>query len=278
MLNKNIQVLVLAITFAIQIPCNVFSQNIILNGDFENEEDGLAYWETRTIEGTNASATVIDGEVFINNVSGVRFTGEVSLHQSFSEDQISMFEEDELYTISFDGRSIKFDAEILLLLIEVNNASNNFLANTTITLDSLMTSYSQTFEFDPIDVSNEIGIYIGLGSGDPGYYFDNIKIEKEVITSAETSARIPSFELIQNYPNPFNPSTNISFTISQPSILSLKIYDLMGREVAHLIDDSFFNPGKYSVKFDASSLPSGIYMYQLSSDKLVQSKKMTLIK
>ena len=83
--------------------------------------------------------------------------------------------------------------------------------------------------------------------------------------------------LSNNYPNPFNPSTKIEFRISDPGIVSLKVYDLLGREVADLINQE--KPtGSYEVTFDASKLPSGVYYYKLSSGSFSETKKMMLFK
>ncbi|MFA7421922.1 MAG: T9SS type A sorting domain-containing protein [Melioribacteraceae bacterium] len=86
------------------------------------------------------------------------------------------------------------------------------------------------------------------------------------------------FNLEQNYPNPFNPSTQIKFGISEASNIELKIYDILGREVAVLINKEFMNAGSYSVKFNAGNLASGIYIYKLSTEKNTISKKMQLLK
>ena len=85
------------------------------------------------------------------------------------------------------------------------------------------------------------------------------------------------YTLSQNYPNPFNPSTQIRFTITQTGMTSLKVYDVMGREVATLVDESM-SPGAYTVKFDASHLSSGTYMYVLTSGSARLTNKMMLVK
>lgn len=86
------------------------------------------------------------------------------------------------------------------------------------------------------------------------------------------------FELYQNYPNPFNPKTVIRFHIPFISIVSLKIYDVLGREITILIDNEETHSGTNEVEFDASKLASGIYFYTLFSNNKILSKKMMLIK
>jgi len=83
------------------------------------------------------------------------------------------------------------------------------------------------------------------------------------------------FELSQNYPNPFNPSTKIKYQIATSNPVSLKIYDVLGNEVASLVDE--VQPsGNYEVTFDASSLSSGTYFYKLQAGSLVETRKMVL--
>lgn len=81
----------------------------------------------------------------------------------------------------------------------------------------------------------------------------------------------------QNYPNPFNPSTNINFNIPQNGLTTLKIYNVLGKEIATLVNENK-QSGEYSVTFNASNLPSGIYFYTLSNGNLTQSKKMVFMK
>ena len=85
------------------------------------------------------------------------------------------------------------------------------------------------------------------------------------------------FKLDQNYPNPFNPSTNISFELPSASVVQLKVYNLLGQEVASLVDGRL-NSGNHSVNFDASTLSSGVYIYRLSSGGMSYSRKMILVK
>jgi hypothetical protein len=86
-----------------------------------------------------------------------------------------------------------------------------------------------------------------------------------------------NYTLSQNYPNPFNPTTNIRYSISKESQVSLKVYDIMGREVANLVS-SRQAAGSYEVNFNAAKLASGIYFYKLNAGNFIQTKKMQLIK
>jgi hypothetical protein len=86
-----------------------------------------------------------------------------------------------------------------------------------------------------------------------------------------------ALQLQQNYPNPFNPSTTIEYSIADEGQVMLKIFDILGREVAELVNE-VKSPGTYSVSFDGLRLASGVYIYQLSAADFVQARKMVLVK
>lgn len=103
-------------------------------------------------------------------------------------------------------------------------------------------------------------------------------VEAGVVVSNETLTELPeSMSLEQNYPNPFNPTTQIKFTLSESGFTTLKVYDMLGREVATLKNE-VLSSGQHSVNFNASDLSSGIYIYQLTMGSETKTRKMTLIK
>jgi hypothetical protein len=87
------------------------------------------------------------------------------------------------------------------------------------------------------------------------------------------------FKLEQNYPNPFNPETKIDYNISKAGNVSLKIYDILGREIATIVNE-FKQPGNYSVRLSANDfqLSSGVYFYRLTAGNFSQIKKMVYLK
>ncbi|MCX6162959.1 MAG: T9SS type A sorting domain-containing protein, partial [Ignavibacteriae bacterium] len=92
------------------------------------------------------------------------------------------------------------------------------------------------------------------------------------------STTVPTdYSVSQNYPNPFNPSTKINFALPKSGLVTLKIYDVLGREVATLINE-IKNAGSYSVDFNASALSSGMYFYRLESNGFKDTKKMMLVR
>ena len=81
------------------------------------------------------------------------------------------------------------------------------------------------------------------------------------------------FFLEQNYPNPFNPATQIKFGITESSNIVLTVYDILGREIAVLINNEYLLAGSYNIKFNAGNLASGIYIYRLTAGNNVISKR-----
>lgn len=95
---------------------------------------------------------------------------------------------------------------------------------------------------------------------------------------SQQGTEIPfEFAISQNFPNPFNPSTVIKFAIPQQSFVSLKVFDLSGREVSDLVNQTL-TPGNYEAVFDASALSSGVYFYRIEAGSFIQTKRMLLVK
>ena len=126
----------------------------------------------------------------------------------------------------------------------------------------------------------------------PGQYIDNLtflgvppfsipgldtRLTDEIVSVADKKSVLNSFVLEQNYPNPFNPSTSIQYAVSNKQFVSLKVYNLLGNEVATLVNEE--KPaGEYEIEFNAESLPSGIYFYQLNAGNYIDTKKMVFLK
>jgi spore germination protein YaaH len=93
----------------------------------------------------------------------------------------------------------------------------------------------------------------------------------------EKSVNPEKFELLQNYPNPFNPTTNIEFQAAKQGFVSLKVFDVLGREVTTLVNEQK-EPGSYIIRWNAASVPSGVYFYQLSAADVVQTRSMIILR
>ena len=115
----------------------------------------------------------------------------------------------------------------------------------------------------------------------PGEFrlYTSVQIPRtDILSGTENNEIIPAeYKLSQNYPNPFNPSTVINYQIPASGHVTLKIFDLLGREVSTLADE-FKNAGSYSVKFSNPQLPSGIYFYRIQCGNFSSVKKMMLLK
>jgi hypothetical protein len=95
----------------------------------------------------------------------------------------------------------------------------------------------------------------------------------------ENDHSIPgSFKLYQNYPNPFNPSTQIQFDLAKNMNVTLSVFNVLGQEVATLLNDKPLSAGAQVIEFDATNLPSGVYVYQMKANGLTQSRKMVVLK
>jgi photosystem II stability/assembly factor-like uncharacterized protein len=100
----------------------------------------------------------------------------------------------------------------------------------------------------------------------------------EIISVTPINQIIPDeYKLVQNYPNPFNPTTNIKFSIPQKAFVTLKIYNLQGKEISVLVNEELTG-GNYEYSFTASALPSGTYFYKLETENFSETKSMVLLK
>ena len=106
---------------------------------------------------------------------------------------------------------------------------------------------------------------------------DGVEYGKFVSVSDRSPEAPTNFYLFQNYPNPFNPTTNIRFQIVESGFVSLKVYDILGREVATLVNEEK-HAGNYEVEFNGNGLSSGIYFYKLQAGSYTSVKKMILMK
>ena len=139
------------------------------------------------------------------------------------------------------------------------------LTDTTVTLSKLKENKIYTWSVMALNT------YGNSGLAEPFKF-------KTQLSSGITNESVPtSYVLNQNYPNPFNPTTQISFSIPESGFTVLKIYNMLGQQVDELISKNL-NVGNYSVEFNASGLPSGVYVYVLQSGSHIISKKMMFIK
>ena len=146
--------------------------------------------------------------------------------------------------------------------IKVNSATGD----TTITVfnDSQVQTFNVTVANEPTSISFDPGNWI-------------LKTLNSVVTDVEDELQPNKFSLEQNYPNPFNPSTTIKFNLAANGLTTLKIYNVIGREVATLVNGQV-EEGPHEITFDATNLPSGVYFYTLSSGSFKETQKMILMR
>ncbi|HKJ80801.1 MAG TPA: T9SS type A sorting domain-containing protein [Ignavibacteriaceae bacterium] len=139
------------------------------------------------------------------------------------------------------------------------------------------------FSFQISSNQDSIEFQIDISTNGEVYWSVELTINFPTVGIKENVVGVPTkFNLEQNYPNPFNPSTKIKYSIPfvethRDASVQLKIYDVLGREVTTIVNETKA-PGKYEIEFNASSLSSGVYFYQLKAGKYIQTKKMMLIK
>jgi len=125
---------------------------------------------------------------------------------------------------------------------------------------------------------NSSSNYVEQGGIQDFSYWTLADIDHPLPVEKDEDAQIPEqYALFQNYPNPFNPETVIKFDLPESGMVSLKIYNTLGEEVATLVNEPM-DAGSYSYQFNAKNLSSGVYLYKLSSDNFNQSYKMILMK
>ena len=168
---------------------------------------------------------------------------------------------------TYDGNSVKMFVNGILV------DSTERIGTIAINPNPLLIGKSGFGEYFPGVIDDMIIYNVGLSNSQVAdLYQGNL-----VSVSNTTNESPKKFKLNQNYPNPFNPITTIQYSIPQRSVVSLKVYDILGNEVATLVNEAK-NVGIYTVSFNASQLASGIYFYKLQAGSFVETKKMILLK
>ncbi|MFC2103381.1 FG-GAP-like repeat-containing protein [Bacteroidota bacterium] len=172
------------------------------------------------------------------------------------------------------------DGDFDLVTGHFENGSKLWINDSTGSFSSIATSFDNLIayriECGKLDSDDDYDVLMGVepGSGGIAIYFNESTI---VGVDKKSNPWLKDYILYNNYPNPFNPTTTISYSIPERSFVSLKIYDVLGHEIKVLVDEEK-KAGNYKITFGGDGLSSGIYLYQLSVNDFIESKKMILLK
>ncbi len=207
------------------------------------------------------------------NVTSNGTTDSLSIQVFHSENDVDLS--------PFTSPQIEGEFENFSILIENNDGNLNYEVQYSI--GSPETGYSKipSDSFYVIDIQESQFVHLKFMILEDTEEIEslNVVVEHQIGLSVEENDIPAKFSLSQNYPNPFNPSTSIRFDLRESATISLVIYDLLGREVARLVDSERLPAGTHQRVWEpALDVGSGIYVYQIRTDGQIKTRKMTLIK
>lgn len=198
-----------------------------------------------------------------------------------------------LTTNQLEFGSVKQDSLVTKIIAITNSSINNLSIDSVFTLTERFSIVGNS-TFQTVRRGDTLKVTISFSSSSVGTFSDTLYISNNSLNkvvkvflsgiatpvlsvSDENSALPEEFALRQNYPNPFNPSTTINYQLPKNSLVTLKVFDVLGKEVAELVNE-MKDAGYYDVKFDASKLSSGIYFYRITAESFIATKKLLLMK
>lgn len=219
----------------------------------------------------------INGKKYFVFSSNLPFIYPFSKYYRMEDNKVYLFNEQD----STDCFSFRFDVPVDSLYINCRG-------------DEIFIAFIDTIpSWDGMDIqqaqnnyifSEHYGIYQGYAGAIVeqtyrlyGCIISGVTYGNLFVSTGEVKKLPIQFKLEQNYPNPFNPTTVISYSIPERSIVSLKLYNILGKEVKALVSEEK-SPGEYKYIFNGSNYPSGIYFYRLQTDKFSSTKKLLIIK
>lgn len=255
--------------------------------DFNNKANSAAAakgWVVYLIHGIINDKGVSDGGY--SPVSSANLRGSIEyLDKNRDRIWVNTFGNVARYIKERNCTSVKeISANDSLITFDVTDTLDNLIYNFPITIrreypqgwDTLeVTQNGRRIDYQTVEVNSTKYLMLDVVP-DSG----NVEIAKlGSITGVNThNSRKPlSPYLMQNYPNPFNPVTRIDYQVSETGLVSIKVFDVLGREVKTLVNN-VLSSGKYSVNFDARNLPSGLYFYTLTAGNYSSSRKLVLLK
>jgi beta-glucanase (GH16 family) len=253
----------------------VVSNNLLRNGGFEK---GVKYWNNGVAYPAKASmdldsAALVPGNHWAKAVvttAGANPWDVQITQQGFAVKSGTQYEGRFKAKADVSGKSISVSL--------INAKTFNYYGGMTVMLSDAWKAY--TFRVTPTEnAGGSFNVDFGLQAG--MYAIDSISLVDPTVQSSggtHDGERVPGlFSVGQNYPNPFNPVSTIGFAIAESRFVTLKVYDLLGREVAVLVNEQKV-PGRYEVKFDASALASGVYLYRIQAGTFAETKKLVVVR
>lgn len=245
-------------------------ENLLLNGDFSQ---GIFPWQLDNYDSAQSKSVVLEnGECFLYIRKGGAYVWSVQFLQPNIEIVFG-----KQYIFEFDAYASS--QRTIDVKVEMNASPwTNYSRTSTILLPTAKKHFSFPFTMlSPTDYRARVSFNCGISNA---YVFlANIALrEMNQLAVGSLCAATPEQTILgDNYPNPFNPSTTIEYSIRQQSHVTVKIFDLLGREVAVLVNEKK-DAGTYSVQWNASAMPSGIYFYKLEAGVFSNTKKLIVLK
>jgi hypothetical protein len=255
------------------VRCFTTLGNNIFVGTSQQPEPGLVYFSTNN--GLNWTLTTLNLEIYNCSVTSLVKIGNT----------IFAGTESNIYKTTNNGLNWIQAAFYGKFVLALSTYGNHIFAGTPTQPDTgIYRSIDNGSNWTPINegFNNSEMVTAFLITNDYIFAGTNLSIWRrpliEVIGIRNISTETPlNYSLSQNFPNPFNPITNIKFNIAKLSYIKIVVYDMMGREVQTLVNESL-SPGAYEVNWKASLFSSGVYYYRLTADNFSDTKKMLMIK
>lgn len=241
-------------------------------GMYSSEVFSLSEVASLTFESTDTLEYFQDSpELLIAGDISISSSTEISADSAFIKISKGFMEEDSLFIE--DPGSFDIDSVESGIKISGNASLEDYQ-------DAIRTAFyiNNNEVSEKADTLKEISITVYSGVFASESVIRYVEVLDHIMTSKEDEPGLPKeFSLEQNYPNPFNPSTNIEFALPEQAVVSLKVYNLLGREISTLVSGRM-NAGHHKVEFNASGLSTGLYFYRIQAGSFMQTKKMMLIK
>lgn len=241
-------------------------------GMYSSEVFSLSEVASLTFESTDTLEYFQDSpELLIAGDLGISSSTEISADSAIIKISKGFMEEDSLF-IDEPG-SLDIDSVENGIKISGNASLEAYQ-------DAIRTAYyiNNNEASEKADTLKEFSIAVYSGAFPSEAVVKYVEVLDHIMTSNEEGLGLPKeFSLEQNYPNPFNPSTNIEFALPEQAVVSLVVYNILEQEVSRLVHGNM-PAGNHSMKFDASGVSSGMYIYRIQAGDFIQTKKMLLIK